>query len=42
MARHNDKSAIRITVQGAGADANTATLIKGIYVFGVQHSTLAG
>lgn len=40
--RHNDKSAIRLTVQGAGVDANTATLCKGFYVYGMQHSTLAG
>lgn len=40
--RHNDKSAIRLTVQGAAADANTATLCKGFYVYGMQHSTLAG
>ena len=26
--RHNDKSAIRLTVQGAGVDANTAALCK--------------
>jgi hypothetical protein len=43
QARQNDKAAaIRLTVQGAGTDAQTSVLCKGFYVYGMQHSLLQG
>jgi hypothetical protein len=41
--RQNDKAAaVRATVQGAGTDAQTTVLVKGFYVYGMQHSQLTG
>ena len=43
QARQNDKAAaVRLTVQGAGADTFTTVLCKGFYVYGIQHSVLTG
>ena len=41
QARQNDKAAaVRLTVQGAGVDAQTTVLVKGFYIYGIQHSII--